>query len=248
MKRIVFIKLGGSIISDKTKVNTARIDSIKKIVEQIKKLLSENKDLSVVLFTGAGGFGHPVAEKYKDNLKTGLSEIKNAVKKINGMVVSILSDFDLKAQSLEPDKLVKYENKKMVSLSYSFLTSLLEKNVIPVFHADLVNDKKLGIIILSMDKFLVDCAIYFKNKGYRIEKAIFLGPTKGVVDSSGKTILTINKKTYSRIKNIFYQGLGVDVSGGMKSKVEEGLRLADNGIESCITDSIFSKGTFITAD
>ncbi len=234
MKKLAFIKLGGSLITDKTKVNKARLPIIKKISLEIKELLEKNKDLSLLIFTGAGGYGHPVAAKYKNNLEKGLLEIKKAVKEINGIVVSSLKVIGLEAVSVEPDKVAKYDNGEMASLSSSYIISLLKKNIIPVFHADLVTDKFKGVSVLSMDRFLADSAIYFKKKGYKIKRVIFAGTTNGVIDEKGKTIPKINRNNFSQTNKVFFKGKGVDVSGGMRYKVEQCLRLADKGIKADI--------------
>ena len=98
MKKIILIKFGGSLITDKTKTNIARLDVIENLVRQVKSSFAKasEDEVSFIIATGAGGFGHPVAKKYENNLKEGLPFIKDAVKKINNIVVlhfSIISEF-----------------------------------------------------------------------------------------------------------------------------------------------------------
>lgn len=246
MKKIVLIKLGGSLISDKTRINKANFIKIERLSKQIKEL---KKDYDLVIFTGAGGFGHPVAEKYKANLKAGIKEIRSACRKINEIVVdTLINQSGLKAKSVSPSDIAVYEDGNLFSLSYKQIILILKKKIIPVFHADLVEDKKLGTSILSMDKFLVDLGIFFMKKGFKIEKAIFAGITSGVFDQKGKVIPVISKKTFFLIKNTFYKGKGIDVSGGMKYKVEQCLRLTDKGIKSFITKDLLERGTLITSE
>lgn len=234
MKKIILIKFGGSLITDKTGNNIARFDVIKNLVGQIKKIIENNKNLSLIIATGAGGFGHPVAKKYENNLKEGLPEIKKAVKSINQVVVDLLNREGIKSESVEPSRIASYKDGQMIKLLYGYIVKLLEKNIIPVFHADLVEDKKLGLSILSMDRFLIDYAIYLKNKGYGIEKVIFCGTTDGVLDNQGKTIEKINKTNISEVDRVFYDNKEVDTSGGMKRKVKECLRSTDYKIPCMI--------------
>ena len=245
MKKLILIKLGGSIISDKTKINKARFNVIKDLSRQVKNFLRNDKNLSIIITTGAGGFGHPVAKIYEHNLEEGLPFIKDAVKAINQIVIESLNKEGVRAVSVEPSEIAQYKNKEIVSLFHGFIVGLLEKNIIPVFHADLVDDQKLGISILSMDKFLVDLAIFFKNKNYEVEKVIFAGTTAGVVSRVGTTIKKITKKNLSKIKEVFYKGKGINVTGGMKYKVEQCLRLAEEEIDSYITNDLSKKGTQI---
>jgi isopentenyl phosphate kinase len=225
MNKIVIIKLGGSLITDKSKVDTARLNVIDDLSIQIKKAIIDNKDTSYIIATGAGGYGHPVAKRYQNNLKKGLVPIKNAVKKINNIVVSSFQKIGLKAISVEPSQISTYKNGKIVSVSLSEIFSLLERGVIPVMHADLTCDIEKGISILSMDKFLVDLAISIKNSGKDVENVIFCGTTNGVLDKDGKTINKITTPDLSQINALFFDNKMIDTSGGMKGKVIECLRL-----------------------
>lgn len=248
LKKLLFIKLGGSLISDKTKINKPRDSEIKKICSQIKEL---QRDYLLILFTGAGGFGHPVAKKYENNLEEGEMEIREACKRLSRIVVDAIINYGgLKAVSISPSDVATYKNGKMAKLLYGYIAKLLEEDIIPVFHADLVDDEKSGISILSMDKFLVDMAIYLKEKGVKIDRAVFIGSTPVTTPEVGdrpvRIVQKITKKSFFENQKIFYQGKGVDVSGGMKYKVEQCLRLADEKIESNITDDLLKKGTSIS--
>lgn len=213
MKKLILIKFGGSLITDKTKIDVARIDVIKNLVKQIRETVNNNKDLSLIIATGAGGFGHPIAKKYEHDLKKGQPFIKEAVKKINNIIITSLNKEGVKAESVEPSKISEYSDGKLISLSHGSIVSLLNKNIIPVFHADLVEDQTRGTSILSMDRFLVDVAINLKNKGYDVEKVIFAGTTNGILDRQGKTIERINKANISEFDNIFYDNKMIDTSG-----------------------------------
>lgn len=226
MKKIILIKLGGSLISDKTKVNVAKLKEINHLSEQIRKIIDKNKNLSFILATGAGGFGHPLAEKYKDNLEKGWSHIRAAVKKLNQIVVSSLVHYHVPAVSVKPFLISQPKIDKIINL--------FKAGKIPVFHADLVKDKKGKILVLSMDKFLVDLAIFFKNRDYQIDKVIFAGITSGVIDREGETIKKITKKYFPQIESVFYKGKGIDMTGGMKQKIKECLRLINKKIVSVV--------------
>jgi isopentenyl phosphate kinase len=234
MKKIILIKFGGSLITNKIKTNEARLDVIENLAKQVKEILKKNDNLSLIIATGAGGFGHPVAKKYEHNLKKGLPIIKEAVKKINQILVSSLTKAGINAASVEPSEVSEHKGGKMIKLFYGQIISLLERDIIPVFHADLVVDQTRGISILSMDRFLVEVAIELKNKGFEINKVIFCGTTNGVLDNKGKTINKINRVNIGEFDDLFYDNKTVDTTGGMKKKVEECLRLTDEKIPSFI--------------
>lgn len=234
MKKIILIKFGGSLITNKTQINKARLDVIENLAKQIKEILNDNNNLSLIIATGAGGFGHPVAKKYERNLKKGLPFVKKAVKKINQILVSSLNKEGVKAESVEPSKISEYSDGKLISLFHGSIVSLLNKNIIPVFHADLIEDQTKGVLILSMDRFLVDVAIELKKKGFEVNKVIFCGITNGVLDNKGKTIDKITNMNISKFSSLFYDNKTVDTTGGMRKKVEECLRLINEKIPSVI--------------
>lgn len=235
MKKLILIKFGGSLISDKTKTNLARFNVIVNLAKQLKSVESvKSAKINFIIATGAGGFGHPVAKKYKNNLEEGLPLIKEAVKKLNQIVVSSLNKAGVKAVSVEPSGIAKYKDGQMTKLLYDYIAKLLDQNIIPVFHADLVDDQIKGISVLSMDKFLIDLAIFFKNKNYKVEKVIFAGTTVGVISRGGTTVRIITINNISKIEEVFYKGKGMDVTGGMKGKVYECLRLIEEKIPCVI--------------
>lgn len=226
MKKIILIKFGGSLISDRNKVNVARAEVIGRLSEQVKRIVEEKKDLSLILATGAGGFGHPLAEKYKDNLRKGWPQIRASVRKLNKIVTSSLRNLHVPAKSVSPFFISQPKTKALIEL--------LKEGKVPVFHADLLKGGRGKILILSMDKFLVDVALELKRKGFVVDKVIFCGITDGVLNSRGATIKTFREKSALRLGGHFFQTGIIDVSGGMKQKVKECLRLVDKKITALI--------------
>ncbi len=64
MQELVFLKLGGSLITDKTQPYTARLDELADLAAQIKHALQTRPNLLLVLGHGSGSFGHTAAKKY----------------------------------------------------------------------------------------------------------------------------------------------------------------------------------------
>ena len=61
---LIFLKLGGSLITEKATPRCARLDLIARLVTEIKQTKSRIRDLSLVLGHGSGSFGHFPAQKY----------------------------------------------------------------------------------------------------------------------------------------------------------------------------------------
>lgn len=74
-KEIVFLKLGGSLITDKDKPYTPRLDKLAELAQEIKTALDshpstrlrqsgQRPSLQLILGHGSGSFGHTAAKKY----------------------------------------------------------------------------------------------------------------------------------------------------------------------------------------
>ena len=64
MRELVFLKLGGSLITDKTKPYTVRMDKLGDLANQVARALQTHPDLLLILGHGSGSFGHTAAKKY----------------------------------------------------------------------------------------------------------------------------------------------------------------------------------------
>ena len=64
MQELVFLKLGGSLITDKTQPYTVRLDKLSDLASQIRHALQTRPDLLLILGHGSGSFGHTAAKEY----------------------------------------------------------------------------------------------------------------------------------------------------------------------------------------
>ena len=62
--KLIFLKLGGSLITDKSAPRTPRADLMARLAAEIKNAKAASGDLRVVLGHGSGSFGHVPAKKY----------------------------------------------------------------------------------------------------------------------------------------------------------------------------------------
>ena len=60
-----FLKLGGSLITDKSQPYTARLEVIDRLAQEILQARQENPGLLLLLGHGSGSFGHTPAHQYK---------------------------------------------------------------------------------------------------------------------------------------------------------------------------------------
>ena len=64
MRELTFIKLGGSLITDKTRPYTPRLDVLQLLAYEILDAQRATPGLPIVLGHGSGSFGHTAAKKH----------------------------------------------------------------------------------------------------------------------------------------------------------------------------------------
>lgn len=249
MKNLILVKLGGSIITDKSKPYTARIDIIKKIAKKTSKFKNKNTDL--IVGHGSGSFAHVPASKYQIhkgliNRKSvwGLALTADAAIQINRIVISEFLKLKIPCISFAP---LSFNYGKKVLTDH--IKKALEIGIVPIIYGDVILHKKRGFEIYSGEKTLDILALKLSKK-YKKITIIYYTDTNGVYDDKGNTIPLITPKNFPEIKK-YLQGSGnVDVTGGMIHKVEESLKVVQklnaeiwikNGFETKKTGTKISK-------
>lgn len=256
IKNITLIKLGGSIITDKNTPYKARINTIRRLAQEIKK-----SESSIIVAHGSGSFAHTSAKKYGGGKgyksKWGIAKVARDAMEINRIVMDILIDRGLPAVSLRPGSMIMADIGKTKKHCFEIVGEVLNQGLIPVVYGDVIWDKKWETTIYSGEKTLNEIGLYLKKKGFKTNKIIQVGKTNGVYDDQGKTIPSINKKNWKQIKKFVFKNKKTDVTGGMEHKIENALEMADLGIKTfLINGSIIGelskallgkpvKGTFV---
>src|SRR3989339_311046 len=155
MKNLYLIKLGGSVITDKTKPFTAREKIISRLGKEIKrKYINKNTDL--IIGHGAGSFAHVPAAKYQTqkgiinkNSTWGFCLTADAAIEINRIVVKELLKLKMNVASFAPMSFM-YEG-KILNEHFKKAFSL---GIIPVIYGDTALDEKQGFHISSTEVIL----------------------------------------------------------------------------------------------
>lgn len=230
MKPIIFIKFGGSAITNKAKEKEINQENINSLVKQLKKFIDINNQFSFLIGTGAGSFGHLQVNKYQlknkiilPNQKLGFAIVTNLVQTLNQKVIETFLKENLPAISIKPNSIFFSSNKN--SIFSKTIIKALEENYIPVVYGDMVFDKNLGGRVLSTDEIFYHLIKIFNQQKLSINKVIFTGDTNGVLNEKGETIKVVNKIIFPKIQSIFTHNPLIDVTGGMKKKVYWALKI-----------------------
>lgn len=227
---LIFLKLGGSLITEKDTPGLARTDIIKNISGELALVLKNNKDLKILIGHGSGSFGHVSAKKYKtingvSSKKDwhGFSDVWFDARKLNQIVVECFKNAGLDVMSFPPSTSIISNDKKIVSWDISTIKLAIKNNLIPVIYGDAVFDSLLGGTILSTEDLF-----FYLAKILNPNKILIAGEEKGVYQDFPECITIIPEITQNNFNQI-RENIGgskyTDVTGGMIQKVKTMLEL-----------------------
>jgi len=265
MSGLILIKLGGSLITDKSKPYTPQLDIISRLAKEIKRAYLEG--FKMIISHGSGSFGHTSAGKYgtADGIKRkkdifGLCLVQQDAIAINRIVNKIFLENHLPCLSFIPSSFSFAKNKKLKAIFVEPIIEALKLEIIPLVFGDIIMDEIRGCCIFSGEVTLDNLLFVFQKQGFKIEKVIQAGTTNGVYDLKGKIISKITPRNFGKIKKALGDTRGTDVTGGMLHKVEESLKMAKRGTETwiingCLKDNLYKaviskplSGTLINYD
>ncbi|MHC1630806.1 MAG: isopentenyl phosphate kinase [Methanotrichaceae archaeon] len=224
---IKILKIGGSILTDKTRLECPRENEIDRVAKEIAK-----DPFSLILIHGAGSFGHIHATEYGLRNKfspKGILETHKSVAKLNSRVVEALSQAGANPVPVHPLSCTLLKDGRIETMEIRLLQKMVKRKLLPVLHGDVVMDRSKGVDILSGDQLVTYLA---KSLNPDVTA---LGTKEDGVIFRGKTVPKVTRQNYHQIESELGGSKGVDdVTGGMKNKVLELLDLADHGIKSLI--------------
>jgi isopentenyl phosphate kinase len=231
-------KLGGSLITDKSKVRAHRKNVIYRLANEIHEA-REERDFSLVLGHGGGSYAHPVAKNYRTREGVidkqsyrGIAEVHDAVSDLNGIVVDSLREAGENAISVQPSSTAIAERGKIKRWYLKPLKTMLSYDMVPVVYGDVLVDTKKGCSIVSTEEVLG-----FLSKKLGSKRMIIAGTTDGVFkedphkNKNAEFIPEITPKNYQEIIGFIGGSAGIDVTGGMLGKINSLISLTSHDIE-----------------
>jgi isopentenyl phosphate kinase len=228
---LYFLKLGGSLITDKNQPHTAHLDVIHRLATEIASARKENQNLKLLLGHGSGSFGHFPAKifgtrdgVYNPKEWLGFENVWKEARDLNQIIVDALTSFDIPVISFPPSSMVIAENKTIKVWGMTPITKALDAGLIPLLYGDVIFDLKIGGTIFSTEELFEHLALSLKP-----EKILIAGIEEGVwqdFPANQHLIDLINQDTKPDVLNNFGGSISVDVTGGMMEKVKSMLNLS----------------------
>ncbi|MGQ9548357.1 MAG: isopentenyl phosphate kinase [Roseiflexus sp.] len=226
---IAFIKFGGSVITDKQQQERADTDTIRRLAAELRQALDTESDLRIVLGHGSGSFGHVYAQKYgihrglaPDDDWMGFALTSGAALRLNRIVVDELLAAGIPALALQPSTTLRARGGHLVNWETGSLKRALEHRLVPVVHGDVAFDEVQGSAIISTEQLLA----YLATQPSLCPTRIILVGEAGVytadprINPHAQRIARIDQKNIDNVLTETGASHGVDVTGGMRSKVE----------------------------
>ncbi|MBN2735171.1 MAG: isopentenyl phosphate kinase family protein [Methanomicrobiaceae archaeon] len=228
MAELIILKLGGSVITDKSGRCSVDIERISALAEEI----SARKDIFPIIVHGAGSCGHPEAKEHHldkgldQTNKAGIFITHHAVRQLNDAVVNALRASGVEAVGLHPLDACTAKNGRLISFECGPIELLVKNGIVPVLHGDVAMDEERGACIVSGDQL-----ISYLAGSISVDRIGLATDVPGVLED-GRVISHIDAVSARNLK--INESGNTDVTGGMRGKIDELLTLAEKGIESNI--------------
>ncbi len=237
LENLTILKLGGSVITDKSIQNQADTKTIQRIAKEISRISIASTPL--ILVHGGGSFGHPIASLYQihkglhsSSQKIGFSKTRSAMSNLNKIVVDIFLGEDIPVVSVQPSACTITSSGRVKHMDLEPTRSLLQFGFVPILHGDAVIDLAQGIAILSGDQIVTYLA-----KELPVKKVIFGTNVDGLLDLNKKLIPKVNNENFETLFMFAKESVASDVTGGMLGKLKEIEPLMKEGVETIILNA-----------
>jgi isopentenyl phosphate kinase len=229
MPDLVLLKLGGSVITDKSSPETAREDVVRRLGQEIRQALAETDGMRLVIGHGSGSFGHSVAHRYHthsgvvdDQSWYGLAETSRAAARLNRLVTDWLFEAGLPVISFQPSASALCCGRRLLHLELEPLRRALAGGLIPIVYGDVAMDLEQGFAIISTEQIFS-----YLVAPLGATRIVLAGIVDGVYTAdplrhpdSAQRLDHISPRSWAEVRALLGGSHAVDVTGGMLSKVE----------------------------
>jgi len=230
LENLYFLKLGGSLITDKKVPRTPRPETLNRMANEIASAWHQRPDLKLILGHGAGSFAHVPAHKYgtRQGVSTaqdwaGFVEVWREAAALNRIVVDHLSAAGLPIIAFPPSASVTARDGQVELWHLAPIRAALQARLIPLVFGDVVFDLGRGGAILSTEDLFAHLARQLHPKAI-----LLAGIEPGVWADYPLCKNLMPEVTPTSLANLaadIHGSEATDVTGGMLSKVEASLEL-----------------------
>lgn len=258
VQQLIFLKLGGSLITDKVTPRTPRLEVLRRLAGEIAEARKANPGLRLLLGHGSGSFGHVPARLYgtRQGVQTperwiGFAEVWREANALDRLVVDALIEAELPAVAFPPSAGVTARDGQVAAWDIAPLRKALEAGLLPVVQGDVIFDAARGGTILSTEEIFAYLARQLHPARlllagiepgvWRIYPPLSPEPSRAgspfsLTERADLLISEITPANMAEVLPALGDAKAADVTGGMASKVLSMLALVQElpGLEVLI--------------
>jgi isopentenyl phosphate kinase len=233
---VIFLKLGGSLITLKDQPETARLDVLARLAGEIAEARRTFPEMRLLIGHGSGSFGHTMAARHGTHLGgdnwTGFAQVWRSANRLNRLVVDSLVEAGLPAMSFPPSASARARGGVLVELAVDPIRRALDTGLLPVVQGDVAFDEVSGTTIVSTEKVFAFLAPHLTP-----QRLLLAGIDRGVYLDFPHNRRVADLVTAADLPGLSLGGSSAtDVTGGMADKVRHALAMvgAVPGLEARI--------------
>jgi isopentenyl phosphate kinase len=228
----VFVKLGGSLITDKTRRETPRLDVLERLAGEIVEAKAQRPGLRLLVGHGSGSFGHFAGKEYgtRGGIVAGqeargcygYAVTAASAARLNRLVIDALVAAGLPAVPFQPSATATCYAGSLQEMAWRPIRRALKQGLLPVVYGDVALDEAQGCTILSTEQIFAYLAGYLEPA-----RILLVGRADGVFSQDplrfpeAQRIPLLHADDLADVDAGLGGSHGVDVTGGMAAKVHE---------------------------
>ena len=226
---MIFLKLGGSLITDKNASESARPDVLRRVAGEIAEACAARPTLRLLLGHGSGSFGHHAASRFKTHLGAaspadwaGFAEVWRLANRLNRLVVDAMVEAGLPVIAFPPSATAITEAGEITELGSEPIARALAAGLLPVVAGDVAFDRVRGSTIISTERVFTRLSAVLHPT-----RLLLAGVDAGVYADYPANTHVFETLRPSDLQPATVTGsAATDVTGGMADKVAHALAMA----------------------
>ena len=227
---LTLVKIGGSLITDKTQKASFRQAVMQGLAQEIRQALDGRADLDLIVGHGSGSFGHFEAKQHgtMQGVQTaeqwrGFARVALVASELNFYVAQALDAAGVPVMRFQPSASVMATDGVITQMATDNIELAARRGIVPLVYGDVAFDNVRGGTIVSTETVFTTLV-----QRLPVREVVLLGEVDGVYDLDKRVIPRISPENYAQVRPALGGSEGVDVTGGMLTKVSDMLALAQS--------------------
>lgn len=235
-RKLALIKMGGSVVTFKDRPLSANNAAINGIARAISSL----KEIPIILVHGGGSFGHYWSVRYGMHTRParydvhGISIVHQSMIALNQIIIGSMIKNGVNPYTICAMSLTNHNIPLKAKIDQIY--AMARTGIVPVTFGDVIHICDGKYSILSGDVIMT-----FIAKILNPSKVIFAVNTDGIYRSmeERETIQEVSgSEVLAGTSGIAQEQDPADITGGMRRKVEEALKISSTGVEVMIVNGL----------